>query len=96
MVVDYVRREARQNGRVLPLTPAEFNLLAFMAQNPGRVYSRQDLLDELFGYDAASLERTIDTHIMNLRRKIEPDPAHPIYVQTVYGQGYRVEQKTTT
>ncbi len=96
LVVDYVRREARQNGRVLPLTPAEFNLLAFMAQNPGRVYSRQDLLDELFGYDAASLERTIDTHIMNLRRKIEPDPAHPIYVQTVYGQGYRVEQKTTT
>lgn len=91
LVVDYVRREARRENRVLPLTPAEFNLLAFMARNPGRVYSRQNLLDELFGYDAASLERTIDTHIMNLRRKIEPDPTHPIYVQTVYGQGYRVE-----
>lgn len=91
LVVDYARREARRNGRTLPLTPSEFNLLAFMAQTPGRVYTRQELLDELFGYDAASLERTIDTHIMNLRRKIEPDPAHPIYVQTVYGQGYRVE-----
>jgi DNA-binding response OmpR family regulator len=62
-----------------------------MAQTPGRVSTRQELLDELFGYEAGSLERTIDTHIMNLRRKIEPDPAHPIYVQTVYGQGYRVE-----
>ena len=91
LVVDYGRREARRDNQVLPLTPSEFNLLAFMAQTPGRVYSRQELLDELFGYDAASLERTIDTHIMNLRRKIEPDPVHPIYVQTVYGQGYRVE-----
>jgi DNA-binding response OmpR family regulator len=91
LVVDYERREVRRDGRVLPLTPAEFNLLAFMAQTPGRVSTRQELLDELFGYEAGSLERTIDTHIMNLRRKIEPDPAHPIYVQTVYGQGYRVE-----
>ena len=91
LVVDYGRREVRQDDRVLPLTPAEFNLLAFMAQTPGRVFTRQELLDELFGYDAGSLERTIDTHIMNLRRKIEPDPARPIYVQTVYGQGYRVE-----
>ena len=91
LVVDYGRREARRDNQVLPLTPSEFNLLAFMAQTPGRVYTRQELLDELFGYDAASLERTIDTHIMNLRRKIEPDPMHPIYVQTVYGQGYRVE-----
>jgi DNA-binding response OmpR family regulator len=95
LVVDYGRREAIREGVALPLTPAEFNLLAFMAQNHGRVYSRQTLLDELFGYDAASLERTIDTHIMNLRRKIEPDPAHPIYVHTVYGQGYRVEYKAT-
>ena len=91
LVVDYGRREARRDNQILPLTPSEFNLLAFMAQTPGRVYTRQELLDELFGYDAASLERTIDTHIMNLRRKIEPDPMHPIYVQTVYGQGYRVE-----
>jgi DNA-binding response OmpR family regulator len=93
LVVDYGRREVRRDGRTLPLTPAEFNLLAFMARTPGRVYGRQELLDELFGYDAASLERTIDTHIMNLRRKIEPDPAHPVYVQTVYGQGYRVEER---
>jgi len=92
LVVDYGRREARRDGRTLPLTPTEFNLLAFLAQTPGRVYSRQELLDELFGYDAASLERTIDTHIMNLRRKIEPDPANPVHVQTVYGQGYRVEE----
>lgn len=91
LVVDYARREARRGNQVLPLTPSEFNLLAFMARTPGRVYSRQELLDELFGYEAASLERTIDTHIMNLRRKIELDPVHPMYVQTVYGQGYRVE-----
>jgi DNA-binding response OmpR family regulator len=93
LVVDYGRREVRRDDQILPLTPAEFNLLAFMAQTPGRVFTRQELLDELFGYDAGSLERTIDTHIMNLRRKIEPDPAQPIYVLTVYGQGYRVESR---
>lgn len=93
LTIDYGRREVQRNGRVLPLTPTEFNLFVLMAQNPGQVYSRQELLDKLFGYHAASLERTIDTHIMNLRRKIEPDPSHPIYIQTVFGQGYRVETK---
>lgn len=91
LVVDYERREAWRNGRILSLTPTEFNLLALMAQFPGRVFSRQELLDELFGYNAGTLGRTIDTHVMNLRRKIEPDPAHPIYVHTVFGHGYRVE-----
>ncbi len=91
LMVDNTRREARLNGRVLPLTPTEFNLLAIMVQTPGRVFSRQELLDELFGYNAGTLGRTIDTHIMNLRRKIEIDPAHPNYVHTVFGHGYRVE-----
>lgn len=95
LTIDYGRREVQRHGRVIPLTPTEFNLFVLMAQTPGQVYSRQELLDKLFGYHAASLERTIDTHIMNLRRKIELDPSNPTYIQTVFGQGYRVETEVS-
>lgn len=71
------------------LTPSEFDLLAVLMASPGRVFSRLDLLDRLQGSAYEGYERTIDVHVRNLRSKIEPDPRHPRYVETVYGVGYR-------
>ena len=76
-------------GRVISLTPSEFELLATLMRTPGRVYSRAQLLERLTGDEGESFERTIDTHIRNLRAKIEPTPAAPIYIETVFGVGYR-------
>jgi two-component system, OmpR family, alkaline phosphatase synthesis response regulator PhoP len=76
-------------GRSVDLTPSEFDLLAALLTSPGRVYSRLDLLDILQGIRYEGYERTIDTHIKNLRAKIEPDPRSPRYIETVYGIGYR-------
>lgn len=73
----------------IDLTPSEFDLLAALMTTPGRAYSRMDLLDLLQGTAFEGYERTIDVHIRNLRSKIEPDPSNPIYVETVYGVGYR-------
>jgi DNA-binding response OmpR family regulator len=72
------------------LTPTEFKLLASLASYPGRVYSRFELINRVQGTDFEGYERTIDAHVKNLRRKLEPDPAHPRYVQTVHGIGYRL------
>jgi len=76
-------------ARVVPLTPTEFALLQVLVQHPGQVLSRMQLLEaaHLGIYDG--VERTIDVHIHNLRRKLERDPAHPLYIQTVFGSGYR-------
>ena len=71
------------------LTPSEFDLLAVLMSAPGRAFSRSDLLDRLQGTSFEGYERTIDVHVRNLRAKIEPDPRHPRYVETVYGIGYR-------
>lgn len=71
------------------LTPTEFSLLAEMAHQPGRIFTRAQLLDILHGVAFESYERAIDAHIKNIRRKIEPNPAEPRYVQTVYGVGYK-------
>jgi DNA-binding response OmpR family regulator len=70
------------------LTRREFRLLEILTQEPGRVFSRLDLLEDAFGFDYGGLERTVDVHIMNLRKKIETDPEHPRYIQTIYGAGY--------
>ena len=85
-----------RNGRVVivgdkavDLTPSEFDLLAVLMSTPGRAFSRYDLLNHLQDTAFEGYERTIDVHIRNLRTKIEPDPRHPRYVQTVYGIGYR-------
>jgi DNA-binding response OmpR family regulator len=91
MVMDFVRHEVRANGQVVNLTPTEFRLLETMVKEPGRAFSRLDLLEQVFGYDYEGLERTVDVHIMNLRKKIEPEPGHPRYVITVPGLGYRFE-----
>jgi len=81
--------EAWFAGRPLNLTSVEFKLLGILAKEPGRVHSRTSLIEEALGYDFEGFDRTIDVHILNLRRKVEPDPSRPRYIKTVYGIGYR-------
>ena len=87
--VDLPRMRARVGGRTVDLTPTEFELLATFVREPGRVFTRGQLLDALHGVTIDSYERAIDSHVKNLRRKIEPDVAIPRYVLTVHGVGYR-------
>ena len=89
--VDAERRQATMGERLVELTTTEFDLLRLMAAYPGRVFSRGELLDRLQGDAYEGYERTIDSHIKNLRRKVEPDPEKPIYIHTVYGAGYKLE-----
>ncbi len=84
------RMELTVSGRAIDLTPTEFHLLATMARQPGRVFTRGQLLDAIHGVAFESYERAIDAHIKNLRRKIEPDPRAPRYLLTVFGVGYRL------
>jgi len=89
VTLDRPRMRAEVAGRRLDLTPAEFELLATLARQPGRVFTRAQLLDVVGGVDTDAFERAIDAHVKNLRRKLEPDPRNPRYVLTVYGIGYR-------
>ena len=89
VTLDLPRLKASRNGHAIDLTATEFQLLATMARHPGRVFTRAQLLDAVRGTEVESFERAIDTHIKNIRRKIEPDPRHPRYIETVYGIGYR-------
>ncbi|MFH1929762.1 MAG: response regulator transcription factor [Chloroflexota bacterium] len=91
--VDFVRHETRVRGETVNLTPKEFLLLDALIKEPGRAFSRLDLLDRVFGFDYEGLERTVDVHVMNLRKKIEPDASRPTYVQTVYGVGYKFAEE---
>jgi two-component system alkaline phosphatase synthesis response regulator PhoP len=88
LVLDLVRRRVTVAGRVVILTPTEFELLATLAREPGRVWTRAQLLDAVHGFSLETYERAIDGHIRNLRRKLEPDEAAPRYVRTVHGVGY--------
>ncbi len=90
--VDFVRHETRVHRKLAHLTPKEFKLLEVLIKEPGRAFSRLDLLDRVFGFDYEGLERTVDVHVMNLRRKVEPDPRRPKYIQTVYGVGYKFSE----
>ena len=76
-------------GELVELTPTEFELLALFMENPGHTYTREELLEKTLGYSYEGTGRTLDSHIRNLRHKIEPDPSEPIYIQTVYRIGYR-------
>jgi two-component system alkaline phosphatase synthesis response regulator PhoP len=87
--LDMPRMEARFGGRRVDLTKTEFQLLATMARQPGRVFTRAQLLDAVRGVAFESYERAIDAHIKNIRKKIEPDPRSPRYLLTVFGVGYR-------
>lgn len=88
LVVDPVRHQVHVRDRLIDVTASEFKVLESLAAAPGRVFNRRALLEDAFGFDHFIQERTVDAHIMNLRRKIEDDPARPDYVLTVYGVGY--------
>jgi DNA-binding response OmpR family regulator len=87
--VDVPRMRVAVQGRPVDLTPTEFHLLATLARQPGRVFTRSQLLDAVHGVAFESYERAIDAHVKNLRRKIEPSPGRPRYLLTVHGVGYR-------
>jgi DNA-binding response OmpR family regulator len=89
LAIDFAGHSARLDGAQLRLTPKEFKLLETLVREPGRAFSRLELLERVFGYDYEGLERTVDVHMMNLRKKIERDPAQPVYLLTVYGVGYK-------
>lgn len=91
--VDPGRFEVRVAGRPVALTAKEFGILEVLAGSPGRVFTRAEIIDKAFGFDHYVLERTVDAHVMNLRRKIEADVSDPRYVQTVYGRGYRLAEQ---
>jgi len=80
---------ASVEGRAIEVTPTEFELLATLARQPGRVFTRAQLLDAIRGADTESFDRAVDAHVKNLRRKIEPDPRRPQYLLTVHGVGYK-------
>jgi two-component system alkaline phosphatase synthesis response regulator PhoP len=89
IVLDREAHAVTVAGREVRLTPSEFDLLAILMAAPGRVFTRLDLLEDLQGTTFEGVARTIDVHVRNLRTKIEADPAHPRYVETVFGVGYR-------
>ncbi|MGE5594407.1 MAG: winged helix-turn-helix domain-containing protein, partial [Hyphomicrobiales bacterium] len=89
--IDPERREVSRDGTPLRLKPKEFDLLLFFAQHPARVFSREQILDEVWGYDFEGGARTVDVHIRWLRQKIEGDPAAPARLRTVRGSGYLFE-----
>lgn len=90
LTIDIEKRRVERDGKTMALTPIEFDVLKVLAETPGRVYSRMQLLDKVQGDSYEGYERTIDSHIKNLRRKIELDPEHPRYVLTVHGVGYKL------
>jgi DNA-binding response OmpR family regulator len=89
VTLDVPRRKTRVGTRTVELTSSEFQLLATLMRQPGRVFTRSQLLDAIRGEEGDSFERAVDAHMKNLRRKIERDPRKPKYLQTVYGVGYR-------
>jgi two-component system, OmpR family, alkaline phosphatase synthesis response regulator PhoP len=87
--VDFTKMEMNRNGQPVPMTAQEFRVLKFFAQNRGRVISRAELLNEVWGYQEYPSTRTVDNHIWKLRLKLEDDPGNPIHFQTIHGAGYK-------
>ena len=87
--IDLVGHEVKRNGETVRVTPIEFNVLSTLAGRPGQTFTRAQLLDRLHSIDYEGLDRSVDSHVKNLRRKIEPVPTEPHYVLTVYGVGYK-------
>ncbi len=92
LTVNFPKYEAYLAGDTLNLTTVEFKLLGVLVKEPGRVFSRGQLIEKALGNGFEGFERTIDVHILNLRRKLEPDPGHPKYIKTVYGAGYKFSE----
>ena len=93
LVIDPVKHEVHLQNRSIDLTPSEFNILLALASQPGRAFSRMELLDAAQGEAYEGYERTIDVHIKNLRQKLDDEPRDPTYVLTVYGVGYKFNDK---
>ena len=91
--IDLARHRVTRGGEPIELTRTEFTLLAALAQHPGQPLTREQLLDRVHGVAYEGYDRSMDAHIKNLRRKLEPDPARPRYIVTVYGVGYRLEEE---
>lgn len=91
LVMDIYRRSLTVNGTLIDLTPTEYMLMRALMENPGYAFTRSELIEQSLGYGYESMDRSLDTHIKNLRKKIESDPRQPTYIQTVYGVGYRLE-----
>lgn len=93
IAVDLAGHQVTLAGRPVDLTPTEFDLLVVLLRNPGRAFTRLELLDRVQGYAYEGYERTVDAHIKNLRAKLGEDPRRPRYIQTVYGVGYKFEER---
>jgi DNA-binding response OmpR family regulator len=91
--VDLRAHEVRMDGELVDVTPREFAVLSTLAEEPGRAFSRAELIERAFGFAYEGLDRTVDTHVGNLRRKLERDAAHPGYVLTVFGVGYKLAEE---
>ncbi len=96
LLVDIERRKVLLNDKKIELSPKEFELLVLMASNPGRNYSRTELLDVIWGYNFEGYEHTVNSHINRLRAKIETDMAHPKYILTSWGVGYKFNEDIVT
>jgi len=90
LTVNFLKHEAFLKGKPLNLTPIEFKVLGALVKEPGRVFSRAQIIEKALGFDFDGFDRTIDVHILKLRRKLEPDPRHPRYIKTIYGTGYKL------
>ncbi len=93
LFMDLDRHQVTVNDQLVELTTTEFNLLKTLLENPGYAFTRSELIEQGLGYEYEGSERTLDSHMRNLRRKIEPDPRRPTYIQTVYGVGYRLVEQ---
>ena len=93
LVIDPMSYEVNAAGKVVNITPTEFKVLHVLASNPGRVFTREELVDKALGYQFEGYERSIDAHIKNVRHKIEKDPRNPEFILTIYGVGYRFSGK---
>ncbi len=93
--LDRGRRKVLIEGQSIELTAKEFDLLWFFARSPGKVFKRYELLDQVWGYGHEGYEHTVNSHINRLRAKLEQDPAHPTYIETIWGVGYRFRESTS-
>lgn len=89
LCIDFQHSEVRKRGRLLALTPSEWKILSALIKHPQKVYLRNELIELAFGLDFNGYDRVIDTHIKNLRKKVEDDPKQPVYIKTVHGVGYK-------
>jgi DNA-binding response OmpR family regulator len=88
--VDFRRYEARRRGKAIEMSRKEFAILRFLAARAGEVVTRDELLNEVWGYEAYPVTRTVDNHVAGLRAKLETDPTEPVYIRTVHGVGYKL------